>query len=196
MTTPETAQTLRLYHAGFETIEKPDIHIGRANADFGQGFYLSADREFAKRWTRSRIGAQPTLNTYALDTAGLLVKRFARDGAWYDYIFGNRAGRPDALAQYDVIIGPIASDTLYDTWGILTSGVLSRELSLELLQLGTCYEQLVIKTERALAQLRFLSSEVLDEGSLAAYRETVRREEEAYQTKIAERLEAEPGFSD
>ena len=30
---------ITLYHTGFEKIEQPDIHIGRANADFGQGFY-------------------------------------------------------------------------------------------------------------------------------------------------------------
>ena len=34
-----------LYHTGFETIKEPDVHLGRRNADFGQGFYLTADRK-------------------------------------------------------------------------------------------------------------------------------------------------------
>ena len=38
-----------LYHTGFETIRKPDITIGRKNADFGQGFYLSDDEEFSAK---------------------------------------------------------------------------------------------------------------------------------------------------
>ena len=28
----------------------PDFYRGRKNADFGQGFYLTPDREFAYRW--------------------------------------------------------------------------------------------------------------------------------------------------
>ncbi|MDC7301289.1 DUF3990 domain-containing protein [Agathobacter ruminis] len=28
----------------------PDIHCGRKNADFGQGFYLTGDVDFAHRW--------------------------------------------------------------------------------------------------------------------------------------------------
>lgn len=45
-----------LYHTGFEKIEHPDIHFGRANADFAQGFYLSDNREFSMRWARERKG--------------------------------------------------------------------------------------------------------------------------------------------
>lgn len=29
---------IRLYHIGFQIIEKPDIDVGRRNADFAQGF--------------------------------------------------------------------------------------------------------------------------------------------------------------
>ena len=38
---------MKLYHAGKEEIREPDIYLGRKNADFGQGFYLTHDREFA-----------------------------------------------------------------------------------------------------------------------------------------------------
>ena len=43
-----------LFHTGFEEIREPDIHYGRKNADFGQGFYLTADRAFAERWTKKQ----------------------------------------------------------------------------------------------------------------------------------------------
>ena len=39
-----------LYHTGYQEIRVPDIHHGRINADFGQGFYLTANEEFARRW--------------------------------------------------------------------------------------------------------------------------------------------------
>ena len=45
---------MRLFHTSFSVVEKPIITEGRKNADFAQGFYLSDDKEFAKRWARSR----------------------------------------------------------------------------------------------------------------------------------------------
>lgn len=42
--------TLKLYHTGTAEIRKPDIHRGRKNSDFGPGFYLTPDAEFALRW--------------------------------------------------------------------------------------------------------------------------------------------------
>ena len=112
---------LHLYHTGFQVIEKPDITIGRKNADFGQGFYLSDDEEFSTRWARERKGLTTYLNTYEIDLTVLNVKRFARDTDWFEYIYANRSNRPDSLPDYDVIIGPIANDTIYDTWGIITA---------------------------------------------------------------------------
>ena len=41
---------LYLFHTGYAEIRDPDIHYGRKNADFGQGFYLTPDREFTYRW--------------------------------------------------------------------------------------------------------------------------------------------------
>ena len=43
-----------LFHLGYQVIEKPDIHYGRKNADFGQGFYLTAQDEFAGKWAKER----------------------------------------------------------------------------------------------------------------------------------------------
>ncbi|MBR0311535.1 MAG: DUF3990 domain-containing protein [Oscillospiraceae bacterium] len=46
---------LHLFHTGYAEIREPDIHYGRKNADFGQGFYLSDSDEFAGKWMRERI---------------------------------------------------------------------------------------------------------------------------------------------
>ena len=114
-----------LYHTGFEEIRSPDVHYGRKNADFGQGFYMSPDRSFSERWAKERKGSSTVINTYELLTDGLRIKRLDRDEEWFDCIFSNRNGKSDLLSGYDVIIGPIANDTLYDVFGIPTSGFLS-----------------------------------------------------------------------
>jgi len=181
---------ITLYHTGFQKIERPDIHIGRANADFGQGFYLSDNGDFSRRWARSRRGETTWLNTYTLALDGLQVKRFERDAEWFDYIFRNRSGCPDALSEYDVIVGPIANDTIYDTWGISTSGLLSREQSLRLLMIGPVYRQTAIKTERAASRLRFISAQVIEEKEIAEYRNKVLEEQEVFQKEFVEVMSA------
>ena len=41
-----------LFHTSNKVIREPDIHIGRSNTDFGQGFYLTPDESFAGSWAR------------------------------------------------------------------------------------------------------------------------------------------------
>jgi len=41
---------MTLYHTSDREIKSPDIYYGRKNADFGQGFYMSPDRDFSYRW--------------------------------------------------------------------------------------------------------------------------------------------------
>lgn len=176
---------MNLYHTGFSVINNPDIHYGRKNADFGQGFYMSDDEEFSRRWAKERRGSITYINKYELDFDGLIVKQFERNEEWFDYIFANRAGYDDKLKAYDVIIGPIANDTIYNTFGVITSGLISRDKSLKLLLEGPEYRQIVIKSERAAKALKFISSEEIPVTSIREYRKTVSEEERAYQEKIA-----------
>lgn len=180
---------IRLYHTGYQIIEKPDLKIGRRNADFGQGFYLSDDVEFSRRWARQRKGMTTYLNEYELDTDTLNIRRFTRDKEWFDYILNNRAGKPDPFAEYDVIVGPIANDTIFETWGIIGSGVLDKQQALQLLRIGQAYEQTVIKTEKGMSSLRFLRADVITAEETAAYLDILRKEEERFQEEYTKRLE-------
>ena len=58
----------------------PDVHYGRKNADFAQGFYTSDSREFAVRWAPQGKGITAYLNRYELDTEGLAVRKLP---AWF-----------------------------------------------------------------------------------------------------------------
>lgn len=182
-------KTMKLYHTGFEEIRKPDIRHGRKNADFGQGFYMSAEYEFSRKWARVRRGQDTVLNSYELDLSGLNIHRFERDLSWFEYIYANRNFKPDSLGEADVIIGPIANDTIYDTLGITTSGFLSKEQSLELLMIGPAYSQIVLKSEKAVSQLTWLEAQVLDENSVRKFREETAAEEAEFQKQFAQLLE-------
>ena len=126
---------MRLYHTSDREIRKPDIHRGRKNADFGWGFYLSPDRDFTYRWARDNA----VVNEYELEESGLTICRFSRSPEWFEYIFYNR--RLQDRVEADVIIGPIANDTIFDTLGILSSGYLRPEDALRLLMIGPEYTQ-------------------------------------------------------
>ena len=167
---------MKLYHTGKTEIREPDIRRGRKNADFGQGFYLTTDMDFARRWA----GRDAVVNEYELDTDGLTVYRFTRSREWFEYIFHNRRAR-DGLSA-DVVIGPVANDTLFDTLGIISSGLLEPEDAMKLLKAGPEYTQAAVKTERAAKQLRWIRS-----GKIAKpEEELLRAEREAYEGAFAE----------
>ena len=175
---------ITLYHTGFQKIERPDIHIGRANADFGQGFYLSDNGDFSRRWARSRRGETTWLNTYTLALDGLQVKRFERDAEWFDYIYNRRA---KDLLEADVVVGPIANDTIFDTFGIISSGYLRPGDALDLLMIGPEYTQVAVKTDRAAAQLKWLGAETVTDA--AAHAAALRGEREEYDRLFAAALD-------
>ncbi len=171
---------MKLYHTGNIEIPAPDIRHGRVNADFGQGFYLTPDEDFTWRWARK----DAVVNTYELDLAGLVVHRFERDAAWFDYIFKNRRAR-DTL-DADVVIGPIANDTIFDTFGIISSGWLKPEDALSLLMIGPEYTQVAVKTDKAAAQLKWTGARIVT--GVREQREALAEEMARYDARFAEQV--------
>ncbi|MBR6381259.1 MAG: DUF3990 domain-containing protein [Lachnospiraceae bacterium] len=167
---------MRLYHTSNVEIRVPDLKRGRKNADFGQGFYLTPDEEFARRWA----AADAILNTYELEEAGLSIHRFSRDEKWYSYIFGNR--RTQDPLRADVVAGPIANDTIFETFGIISSGFLQPSEALRLLMIGPEYTQVVIKTPKAAENLRWISAEQIGKQDSSLYQ----AEREAYIAAFAQ----------
>ena len=111
------------------------------------------------------------------------VYTFTRDVNWFQYIFNNRRMRDSLTA--DVVIGPIANDTIFDTLGIISSGYLQPEDAVKLLMIGPEYTQVAIKTEKALKQLRFVRSEKNNRIS----GEALQMEQGAYQKSFAQEFE-------
>jgi len=172
---------MKLYHTSTMEIPLPDIRHGRINADFGQGFYLTPDADFTYRWARK----DAVVNEYELDLSGLRVHRFDRSEAWFDYIYQNRRAR-DTL-DVDVVIGPIANDTIFDTFGIISSGYLEPGNALKLLMIGPEYTQVAVKTERAAAQLTWLGAKAVND--VEAHRDALKTEMAEYDRLFAEQVE-------
>ena len=174
---------LRLYHSSNVIIEEPDIKHGRTNADFGQGFYLSKELDFSYKWSNRNS----YINVYDLIFDDLKIKEFERNEEWFNYIRNNRINN-DIYKDYDVIIGPISNDTIYDTYGILTSNLLSINKVLEILLLGNCYTQVVIKSEKALNNLKYIENFLISEDIFEKYRNEVKKEEKEFHKQFLRKL--------
>lgn len=113
---------MKLYHGSNVSIEVIDLKRGRKGKDFGQGFYLSADRNQAQMMAERTVDREETgeaiLTTYEFDDSILSnpsdLKVLVFDGyskEWAEFIMMNRRNKTDEQAHdYDIVLGPIADD--------------------------------------------------------------------------------------
>ena len=181
-------EIIKLYHSGYSEIRYPDVQYGRKNADLGQGFYTTDDADFARGWAHERKDSSVIVNEYILDLSGLSVRRFGQDGEWFSYILSNRRLKPDALEGIDVVIGPVSADTVYDTLGLFTSGILTPAQSAELLSCMPQRLQIVLKTERAAEHLTWTSSRALAPDELKAARAAAEEGRKAFEEALGEKM--------
>ena len=114
---------IRLYHGSNVAIETIDLSRSKRGKDFGQGFYLNANpdqaMEMAARTTRFLNEGIPTLSCFEFDEDkamenGLNIKVFTGySEEWAEFVVMNRKNNSDVSAHpYDIVIGPIADDTV------------------------------------------------------------------------------------
>lgn len=113
----------RLYHGSNVAIKHIDLARSKRGKDFGQGFYLNANpnqaMEMAARTARFLNEGTPTLSCFEFDEVearemGLKLKIFPDYSVeWAEFVVMNRKNNSDVPAHpYDIVIGPIADDTV------------------------------------------------------------------------------------
>lgn len=157
---------MKLYHGSNMKIESIDLSHSKVGKDFGCGFYLSAEKnqaqELAERKTVQIGQGKPVVNEFEFDetlleSPNLRVLRF--DGyskEWAEFILTNRKNRTRTSAHpYDVVIGPIANDTVGYQIRRFMIGVITIEQFIEGLKYmkGISY-QYYFGTEQAIKHLR------------------------------------------
>lgn len=155
-----------LYHGSNLTVSKPMLVAQNRFLDFGYGFYTTTNKTqaigFADKVTKRRKEGLPTVSIYEINEekafAECSVLRFdAPDEAWLDFVSDNRTGIYSGKL-YDFIYGPVANDDVYTTFTLYTSGVLTKEQTIETLKVKKLYNQLVITSEKALSFLKFIGT--------------------------------------
>ena len=151
-----------IYHGSNVTVEEPKILTPNRYLDFGAGFYTTTNYDqtlnFAGKVTMRKKCGRSTVNIYELDQSifeKVNVLNFdSADEAWLDFVSDNRSGI-DRTAGYDLICGPVANDDVYQTFILYSTGVYTKEQTIEALKIKKLYNQYVFTTDRALSFLTF-----------------------------------------
>jgi hypothetical protein len=159
-----------LYHGSTEIVEKPRIITSDNFLDFGYGFYTTTSEEQAFRWAKikkSRIkSANAYLNIYEIADSILSASLFSilrfenPSRKWLEFVINNRRG--NAMHNYDFVCGPVANDTLYRTFTLYESGVLTLDETIRRLKVSELFDQLSFHTEKALENLKFKRTKLLE----------------------------------
>lgn len=156
---------IRLYHGSTMSVRKPSLRPGRANADFGKGFYTTSNQEQAERWAHIKQereeAKRAVVSIYEfdetlLDSPELNIRRFTgADEAWLYFVTDCRKSRGH---NFDLVQGPVANDKVFTTVNLFESGVLSAEAAILQLRAYKTYDQLSFHTERVIKALKFVES--------------------------------------
>ena len=160
-----------LYHGSYTAIQTPNIIHSRSRLDFGAGFYLTNIYEQAKKWAvRFRYRKCPCIvNVFELDYESVkknyLFKTFeSYDKEWLHFIICNREGQ--TVDDYDVIVGGVANDKVFNIIELFRNGLTSEEETLGKLKYEKPNWQMSIRNQEILDKyLKYQGSEEIMSGS-------------------------------
>lgn len=157
---------MKLYHGSNMPVEVPDLKHSKPYKDFGQGFYLSADRKQAVEMAEQKLNQIKSGSVYVstflfdeslMHSSELKVKIFTDySEEWANFILANRSREhQQPVHDYDIVYGPIADDGVTFQLRRYEGGVISLSRLVEELHYakGITF-QYFFGTERALKCLK------------------------------------------
>jgi len=156
---------MTLYHGSYLAVHKPNISFSRDDVDFGKGFYTTPIKEQAISWAkrfRLRRG-QSVVSTYETDIAILHKKATIltfdeHSEAWFDFVVACRRGQ--IVGNYDLVVGGVANDNVFDTIQLYLDGLIGKAESIKRLVYDKPNVQYCFRSQAVIdAHLKFLSSE-------------------------------------
>lgn len=143
-----------VYHGSYCIVDKPGVLFSRDALDFGKGFYVTNIEKQAIQWSerfKVKFG-KAYVNNYELDIENVKinykVKEFKYyDNEWLDFILECRTGS-DIFNQYDMLIGGIADDRVYNTMELFQDKLISKEEALKRLKFYKPNNQICIVNQK------------------------------------------------
>lgn len=147
-----------VYHGSYCIVEKPEIKVGKYTKDFGKGFYCTILEEQAIKWAKKYD--TPIVNKYEYNQNNKLkIKEFTvMTEEWLDFIINCRNGQEH---DYDIVIGAMADDQVYNYITDLMNETITRAAFWELAKFRHPTHQIALCTEQALNCIKYIGSEEL-----------------------------------
>ncbi len=115
---------MTVYHGSYIEIKVPEIIVGRNTKDFGKGFYCTIIREQAERWAKRYNQSIVNIYTVRFNSNVKVLEFKEMSEKWLDFIIDCRNGKDH---DYDIVIGAMADDQIYNFITDYIDGVITRE---------------------------------------------------------------------
>ncbi len=147
---------MMVYHGSYTKIEKPKIIKGRNTKDFGPGFYCAIIREQAERWARRYDTPKVNVYTVRMEESLNILEFKEMTEEWLDFIINCRHG---ISHKYDIVIGPMANDQIYNFISDYIDGIITREQFWTMAKFKYPTHQINFCTEEALRCVNYHTCE-------------------------------------
>lgn len=147
---------MTVYHGSYTTVRNPGIIKGRNTKDFGPGFYCTIIREQAERWAKRYDTGVVNTYTVRMDSSLKMLGFKEMTDEWLDFIIDCRYS---IAHSYDIVIGAMANDQIYNYVSDYMDGILTREQFWALAKFKYPTHQINFCTPAALKCLEFVASE-------------------------------------
>lgn len=137
----------------------PKIIIGKNTKDFGPGFYCTVMREQAERWARRYDDGVVNSYNFVIDEDLNILEFKKLNDEWLDFIIACRSGKKH---DYDIVIGEMADDQIYNYVSDYIDGVITRSQFWSLARFKYPTHQINFCTDKALRCLSFVASEEVE----------------------------------
>lgn len=160
---------MRIYHGSTFCVEKPNLEILNYRTDFGKGFYTTTDMEQAKRWAKIKKGRlektgrseelHQYINVYEYkEDKKLNILNFTEaTEEWLKFVYKNRQS-DELVHQYDIVIGPVADDNLYQVLVNYENGVYDMEETIKRLKTYLLSNQISFHTLKSLECVKYIET--------------------------------------
>lgn len=147
---------MTVYHGSYTAVEHPKIINKKNTKDFGTGFYCTVIREQAERWAKRYD--TPMVNTYTvrMNTSLKILEFKEMTEEWLDFIIDCRHSIPH---DYDIVIGAMANDQIYNFIADYIDGIITREQFWSMARFKYPTHQINFCSHAALKCLEFVSGE-------------------------------------
>ena len=149
---------MKVYHGGYAAVEVPRIFLSRFPKDFGEGFYCTEIEEQATRWASRYATSVVSVYEYTPNESlkTLIFKEMTEE--WLDFVVTCRSG---GAHSYDIVVGAMANDQIFNYISDFIDGVLTREQFWVLAKFKHPSHQICFCNKKSLSTLQFIERNII-----------------------------------